>query len=89
MVFENGKKVFYVVVLRAIYGILVALLLFYKKYIGDLENVAFDFNPYYPYVANRIKVSKQHKMRFYVEYVSSSVLNPEVKGDFNKSMNCN
>ena len=36
-VFENGKEVIYVVVLRSIYGIFVASILFYKKFCGDLE----------------------------------------------------
>ena len=55
MVLENGKKVIYFVVLRAIYGILVAAQLFYKKFCGDLEDTVFEFNPYDPFVANRIK----------------------------------
>ena len=41
VVFENGKKVIYVVVLREIYVMLVAALLFYKKFRVDLENVGF------------------------------------------------
>ena len=36
VVFENGKKVLYVVVLRVIYEFLVSVLLFYKKFCGDL-----------------------------------------------------
>ena len=36
VVFENGKKVIYIVVLRSIYGILLSVLLFYKKFLGDL-----------------------------------------------------
>ena len=45
VVFENGKKVIYDVVMRAIYGMLVADLLLYAKFCGDLENVRFWFNP--------------------------------------------
>ena len=41
VVFENGKKVIYVVVLREIYVMLVAALLFYKKFRVDLENIGF------------------------------------------------
>ena len=43
------------VVLRSIYGMLVELLLFYKKCCGDLEKFGFEFNPYDPCVATRIK----------------------------------
>ena len=39
MVFENGKKVIHVVVLREIYGMLVAALLFYNKFCGYLEDI--------------------------------------------------
>ena len=60
VVFEKGKKVIYNVLLRSIYGMLVASLLFYEKFCGDLENIGFDFNPYDPCVSNRIKVFKQH-----------------------------
>ena len=37
VVFENGNKVIYVVLLRAIYGMLVSALLFDNKFHGDLE----------------------------------------------------
>ena len=56
VVFENGKRVIYVALLRAIYGIILADLLFYKKFCGDLENIVFEFNHRDTYVANRINV---------------------------------
>jgi len=59
IVMENGKRVIYVVVLRAIYGMLVASLLFYKKLRGDLEGAGFIFNPYDPCIANRVINGKQ------------------------------
>jgi hypothetical protein len=36
VVFENGKKVLYVQVLKALYGMLVAALLWYRQVRGDL-----------------------------------------------------
>jgi len=48
VVYENGKRVIYVVVLRASYGMLVARLLFYKKLRADLEGIGFEFNAYDP-----------------------------------------
>ena len=81
-VFENENKLIYVVVLRAIYGMLVAELLFYKKFCGDLENIGFEFNTYNPCVANRIKVGKQHTVRFYVDNVMPSNVNPKVNDNF-------
>ena len=41
VVFEIGKKVIYVFLLRAIYVTLLELLLFYKKFCGDLEKIDF------------------------------------------------
>ena len=59
MVFENGSKVIYVVVLGSIYGMLVALLVLYLRNCGDLENIRFEFNPWDLCVSNRIKVGKE------------------------------
>ena len=66
VVFENGKKEIYVVVLRVIYGMFVVALLFYKTFCGDLEDIGPVFNPYNPCVANRIKIGKQHTVIFHV-----------------------
>jgi hypothetical protein len=53
VVYENGKKVIYVQVIKALYGMLKAALLWYQKFKGDLEEEGFVFNPYDPCVANR------------------------------------
>ena len=50
---ENGKRVIYLDVLRAIYGMLVSALLWYKKFKKDLESIGFIFNPYNACVVNR------------------------------------
>ena len=55
---EGKRKVIYVVVLRALYGMMVASLLWYAKFRKDLESIGFEFNPYDPYVANRMKNGK-------------------------------
>ena len=89
MVFENGKKLIYVVVLRAIYDILVAVLLFYNRSIGDLENIVFEFNTYDSCVTNRIKVGKQHTVRFNVDDVDSSHLNTNFNDKFKEWVNRN
>ena len=59
VVYENGQKVLYVIVLRALYGMLSAML-WYQKFQGDLEGEGFVFNPYDPCIANRIVQKKQH-----------------------------
>ena len=61
VVFENGRKLLYVQVLRVIYGMLQAALLWYKKFKNDLEEQGFKFNPYDPCVANRMIKGSQLK----------------------------
>ena len=43
VVFENGKKVMYLEVLRAIYGMLESALLWYRKFRSDLEENGYLF----------------------------------------------
>ena len=54
IVYEKGRKVLYVQVLRAIYGMLTARLLWYMKFKKDLEGIGFKFNDYDPCIANRM-----------------------------------
>ena len=59
MVMEGNQKVVYVHVTRAIYGLLVSAILFYKKIAGDLIKYGFEINPYDPCVANKMVNEKQ------------------------------
>jgi hypothetical protein len=63
---------------------LMASLLWYKKFRGDLEGIGFEFNPYDPCVANRIMSQKQQTMRFHVDDLMSSHMDPMVNNDFEK-----
>jgi len=45
VVFENGRKVLYLQVLKAPCGMLQAALLWYKKFRSDLESIGYEFNP--------------------------------------------
>ena len=67
IVYENRKKMIYVVVLKAIYGMLQAALLWYKKLQTDLEEEGFVFNNYDPCMANKIINGKQMTVRFHVD----------------------
>ena len=89
VVLKNGKKVIYIFVLREIYDILVAELLFYKKCSGGSENFGSQFNPHDTYVANRIKVDNQHTVRFHVDNIMSSHVNPKANDKFQEWMNRN
>ena len=82
VVYEKGRKVLYVEILRAVYGMLVASLLWYEKFRSDLEKEGFVFNDYDPCVANRIKRGKQHTIRFHVDDVMSSHVDPRVNDEF-------
>ena len=82
VVYENGRKVIYVQVLRAIYGMLTASLLWYLKFREDLEKIGFVFNPYDPCIANRMKAGGQHTVRFHVDDLLSSHVNPKVNDKF-------
>ncbi|KAL7568952.1 hypothetical protein ACA910_000696 [Epithemia clementina (nom. ined.)] len=84
VVFENGKKVLYVQVLKAIYGMLQAALLWYKKFRSDLEGQGFKFNPYDPCVANRQVKGSQHTILFHVDDLKCSHKNSRVNDDFAK-----
>ena len=84
VVFEKQRKVIYVQVLKAIYGMLQAALLWYNKFRQELEKEGFEFNPYDPCVGNRMKNGSQHTIRFHVDDVMSSHINPKVNDDFDK-----
>ena len=80
--YENGNKVTYIVVLRSIYGMIVAALFFYNNFCRDLENIWFDFNTYNPCVTNSVKVGKQQIVIFHADDVMSSHVNPKVNDKF-------
>ena len=57
---EKGVTVLYVELKRALYGQSKAALLFYKKFVKDLQGIGFVLNPYDPCVANRMVEGSQH-----------------------------
>ena len=66
VVYEKGKPVLYVHILKAIYGMLHSSLLFYKQWRGDLEASGFEINPYDPCVANKMVCGKQFTVIWHV-----------------------
>ena len=81
VVYENGKKTIYTLVLKAIYGMLESALLFYKKLKKDLMDFGFIFNPYDPCVANKMVKGSQLTVTFHVDDVKASHKNPKVIDD--------
>ena len=74
---------------KAIYGMLVASLLWYEKFCKDLEGFGFEFNPYDPCVANKMVNGNQHTIRFHVDDVMSSHMDPKVNDEFHDWLNQN
>ena len=56
---EGGRSTLYVMMLKALYGMVMSSLLYYLKFRGHLEGIGFRVNPYNPCVANRIVDSTQ------------------------------
>jgi hypothetical protein len=63
---------------NAIYGIMVAGLLYYRKFSSSLKNRGFTVNPYDPCVWNRVIAGKQMTICFHVNHCKFSHLNPKV-----------
>ncbi|KAL7562441.1 hypothetical protein ACA910_020582 [Epithemia clementina (nom. ined.)] len=82
VVIEAGNKILYVIVTKAIYGMLVSALLFYKKLKKDLEEIGFKVNPYDPCIANRMINGKQHTVTWHVDDLKSSHVDPKVNDEF-------
>ena len=81
-VHKKGVKFLYVQVLKAIYGMLVSALLFYKKLCKDLVKIRFKINLYDPCVANRMVKGHQHTITWHVDNLKSSHMNPKVNEKF-------
>ena len=56
--------------LKALYGMMVSSLLYYKKFQKDIESIGFEVHPYDMCVANRIIKGKQNTITWHVDDVS-------------------
>ena len=81
---ERGQKILYVHILRAIYGMLMSGLLFYKKFRTSIEKIGYEVNPYDPCVANKIIRGKQHTISWHVDDLKSSHVDSKVNDNFHK-----
>ncbi len=64
---ESGQKVLIVECFNAIYGTMVAALLYYKKFVESLTKQGFKLNPYGRCVTNKIVKGKQIAICFHVD----------------------
>ncbi len=75
---KTGQKVLIVECLNAVYGTMVAALLYYKKLVKSLKSKGFKLNPYDPCVANKIVEGRQITVCFYVDDCKLSHEHPKV-----------
>jgi hypothetical protein len=82
IVFERGNKTLYVEVIKALYEVLIAALLWYQQFKADLEQVGFKFNNYDPCVANRKVNGTTQTVKFHVDDLKSSHVDSRVNDNF-------
>ena len=78
MIYENGIKVLYLIILRALYGCIQSALLWYNLYSSTLVEEGFTINPYNKCVANKVINGKQYTIAFYVDDNKVSHEDPKV-----------
>ena len=64
---KKGVKRLLVKCLNALYGTVVASLLYYQKFTASLKSVEFEIDPYDPCVANKIVPKTQMTICFHVD----------------------
>jgi hypothetical protein len=78
VMYENGKKVLDLHLLKALYGCVVSALLWYEFFSGTLQKMGFELNPYDPCVANKWIGGKQCTVAWYVDDNKISHVAPKV-----------
>ena len=68
--------------LKALYGILVSLILYYKNFREDIEGIVFQVNPYDICVANQIKSENQQTVTNHVDYLIYRHVVPKINDKF-------
>jgi hypothetical protein len=74
---RKGMKQLIVQCQNAIYGTMVASLLYYRKFCNSLTSIDFVFNPYDPCVANKLINGKQMTIAFHVDDCKLSHKDPK------------
>jgi hypothetical protein len=78
---ENGKRVLYVRLNKALYGCVQSALLWYKLFTTTLEGMGFEVNPYDMCVANAVINGKQCTICWYVDDNMISHMDKNVVSD--------
>jgi hypothetical protein len=82
VVIEGSQKVLYMHITKAIYGLLVSAMLFYKKLVTDLIKYGFEVNPYDPCVANKIVNGNQMPVSWHLYDLKISHMDTKVVDEF-------
>jgi len=69
---EYGKKVLYVKIKKAIYGMVESALVWYELFSTTLQNIGFTINPYNKCLANKMVNGKQCTIACYVNDIKIS-----------------
>ena len=79
---EKGKKVLYVRLQKALYGMMKSALLFYRKLISEMKGMGFEVNPYDPCVVNKMVNGSQMTVRWHVDDLMISHTSSEAISQF-------
>jgi Reverse transcriptase (RNA-dependent DNA polymerase) len=79
---KNNQWVLYVHITKALYGLMVSAMLFYKKLAADLIKYGFIINPYDPCVANKSIQDSQLTVSWHVDNLKVSHKNSAVVDSF-------
>ena len=82
VVYGNGTKFLYLEVIGAIYGMMVASLLWHQKLRKDLEEIKVLLNNYDPCVTNRVINTHQQIIPFHVNDILVLHVDTKVDSDF-------
>ena len=67
VVIENGIKVLYLQLLKALYGCVRSALLWYELFLDTLKEMGFELKPYNSCIANKIIEGNQCTIAWYVD----------------------
>ena len=81
---ENGKKVLYLRIVKALYGCIESALLWYNLFLDKLTKLGFKVNEYDRCVANKMINGKQCTIVWYVDDVKVSHVDETVVSDITK-----
>ncbi len=82
LVNKKGKKVLYLRLQKALYGMMKSALLFYQKLVLELKSMGFIINPYDPCIANKIVDRHQLTLRWHVDNLMTSHVDMLAINDF-------